>query len=56
MDGHSDKRTIVAAVAGAVVPDNVCAYAQKKGLYVLAPSGDSIAVADLPEGFAPRKW
>jgi hypothetical protein len=35
-------------VAGAIVPDNVCKYAQKKGLYVLVPSGNSLAVAAAP--------
>jgi hypothetical protein len=56
MDRHSDKRTIVGAVAGAIVPDNVRAYAQKKGLYVMVPSGKAVAVADMPPGFTPSKW
>jgi hypothetical protein len=56
MDRHSDERTIVGAVAGAIVPDNVRVYAQKKGLYVMVPSGKAVAVADMPPGFTPAKW
>ncbi|MDR1257299.1 MAG: hypothetical protein LBJ86_06090 [Spirochaetaceae bacterium] len=56
MDSHNDKRTIVGAVAGAIVPDNVRVYAQKKGLYVMVPSGKAVAVADMPPGFTPQKW
>jgi hypothetical protein len=43
-------------VAGAIVTDDVCKYAQNKGLYVLTQSGKSIAIADMPKDFTPRKW
>jgi hypothetical protein len=56
MDERGDKRTIVAAVAGSIVDENVCEYAQDKGLYVLVPSGDSVAVANVPEGFTRKEW
>ncbi|MDR1147722.1 MAG: hypothetical protein LBK66_03745 [Spirochaetaceae bacterium] len=56
MDRHNDRRTIVGAVAGAIVPDNVREYAQKKGLYVMVPSGKAVAVADMPPKFTPQKW
>ncbi|MDR1257551.1 MAG: hypothetical protein LBJ86_07385 [Spirochaetaceae bacterium] len=56
MDRHNDNRTIVGAVAGLIVPDNVRVYAQKKGLYVMVPSGKAVAVADMPPGFTPQKW
>jgi hypothetical protein len=56
MDKRDDKRIIVGAVAGAVVPENVCNYAQKKGLYVLVQSGESVVVAEMPENFKARKW
>jgi hypothetical protein len=56
MDERGDRRTIVAAVAGAIVCEKACEYAQGKGLYVLAPSGDSVAVANVPEGFTRREW
>jgi hypothetical protein len=38
------------------VADEVRKYAQRKGLYVLVQSGDSVTVADLPESFSPREW
>jgi hypothetical protein len=56
MDKRNDKRVIVGAVAAAIVPENVCVYAQKKGLYVLVQSGDSITVAEMSESFKARKW
>jgi hypothetical protein len=56
MDSRNDLRTIVGAVAGAIVSDEVCEYAQNKGLYVLVQSGESIGIADMPEGFAVKKW
>ncbi|MDR0476034.1 MAG: hypothetical protein LBH43_20505 [Treponema sp.] len=56
MDTRNDLRTIVGAVAGAIVSGEVCEYAQYNGLYVLVQSGESIAVADMPEGFEARKW
>jgi hypothetical protein len=56
MDRHNDTRIIVGAVAGLIVPDNVRVYAQKKGLYVMVPSGKAVAVADMPPDFMPQKW
>jgi hypothetical protein len=56
MDGHNDNRVLIGAVAGGVVPDNVFRYAQKKGLYVVVQSGDSVAIADMPVNFRPREW
>jgi molecular chaperone GrpE (heat shock protein) len=56
MDERGDKRTIVASVAGSIVSQKVCEYAQGKGLYVLLPSGDSVAVANVPEGFTRKEW
>jgi hypothetical protein len=56
MDKRDDARIIVGSVAGAIVPENVCVYAQKKGLYVLMQSGESIAVAEMSKSFEARKW
>jgi hypothetical protein len=56
MDERGDKRTIVAAVAGSIVDEDVCEYAQGKGLYVLVPSGESVTVANVPEGFTRKEW
>ena len=56
MDIHGDKRKLVGAVAGGAVPDNVLAYAQKQGFYVLVQTSDNVAVAALPTGFKAREW
>jgi hypothetical protein len=56
LDARSDKRKLLGAVAGGVVADNVLKYAQKKGLFVLVQSGDSVTIAAAPEGFKPREW
>jgi hypothetical protein len=56
MDKRGDKRKLVGAVAGMVVPENVREYARKQGLYVLVQSGDSVVVADTSQGFKPREW
>jgi hypothetical protein len=56
LDKRGDKRRLVGAVAGMVMGENVCNYAQKKGLYVLVQSGDSVVVAEAPENFEPKKW
>jgi hypothetical protein len=56
MDSHGDKRTLVGAVAGGIAPDNVVAYAQKKGLFVVVQSGKSAAIAEAPPAFKTREW
>lgn len=53
---HEDLRKLVGAVAGTVVSRNVLRYAQRKGLFVPVQTGDSIAIAETPEGFRPREW
>ena len=53
---HGDNRKIVGAVAGGIVAESTLAYAQKKGLYVLVQSGESVMIANLPDGFKAREW
>ena len=55
-DARGDKRKIVGAVAGGVVSENVLKYAQRKGLYVVLQTGDSVVIAAAPQGFNPREW
>jgi hypothetical protein len=38
------------------VTSGVREYAQEKGLYVLVQSGDSVTVAEAPEGFKAGVW
>ncbi len=46
---------ILGAVAGMVIPDNVAAYAIKKGLYVIAQNGGHLDLAN-PAVFVPKTW
>jgi phenylalanyl-tRNA synthetase alpha subunit len=56
LDKRGDRRKLVGAVAGMVVGENVREYAQKKGLYVLVQSGDTVALAESSENFKLREW
>jgi hypothetical protein len=56
MDSRGDNRRLLGAVAGAIVPDSVSRYAQKQGLYVVAPSGKSVSVMNDIADFKPREW
>ena len=56
LDARGDKRKMIGAVAGGIVPENVLKYAHKKGLYVVLQTGDSVAIADAPQGFKAREW
>jgi hypothetical protein len=54
-DRHNDRRRYLGAVAGAVVDREVIEYANRHGLYVIIPSGDTVEI-EIPEGFKPRTW
>jgi hypothetical protein len=56
MDDHGDKRILVGAVAGGIVPKNVVGYAQKKGLHVVGWSGKAATVLEAPPSFKVREW
>ncbi|MDR0998335.1 MAG: hypothetical protein LBL70_04650 [Treponema sp.] len=56
LDKRGDRRKLVGAAAGMVVTKEAREYAQRKGLYVLVQSGDTVAVAEAPEGFKVREW
>ncbi len=48
-------REIVAFVAGLNVEENAIRFAQKKGLYVLVPFGETMRLAN-SKGFEPKVW
>jgi len=48
-------RCVIGAIAGMKITKGVKEYAQKKGFYVLAPSGDTMAILNKKE-FKPRIW
>jgi hypothetical protein len=54
-DAQNDRRKYLGAVAGAVVEQEVSAYARKTGFYVIIPSGEAVDI-EVPEGFTPRVW
>jgi len=55
-DARDDKRKLLGAIAGGIVSEKVLKYAQTNGLFVLVQSGDSVTIADTPEGFKAREW
>jgi hypothetical protein len=54
-DEHRDGRKLLGAVAGAIVPEEVKAFAVKNGFFVLEQSGDTVRIS-VSEGFKPREW
>ncbi|MHC6202269.1 hypothetical protein ACYULU_03645 [Breznakiellaceae bacterium SP9] len=55
MFGRKKKKRL-GAVAGGIVAESVKRYAQKKGLYVLVQSGESVNVAETAKDFKAREW
>ena len=49
-------KKVLGAIAGGVVPPDTVEYAHKAGFFVLALTGESVALLDTPQGFAPREW
>lgn len=47
--------SLMGAVAGMVVPDDVAKYAYRRGLFVLAQNGDSILIRN-DDKFNPTRW
>jgi len=56
MDSRGDKRKIVAALAGAVVPQKTLDYAHENGIYVLVLNGENLEVTDGGENFIAKEW
>lgn len=52
----TEGKILLSAVAGMIVGDGVDKYAEKKGLFVLKPSGDSIKIANNKKTFIPKEW
>lgn len=49
-------KTMLAGVAGMIIGEGVDRYAEKKGLFVLKPSGDTVDIVNNKESFKPREW
>ena len=56
MDARADKRKLLGAVASVTLLPQVMAYAHKKGLFVIVQTGETVAIAEAPEGFVARQW
>jgi hypothetical protein len=56
LDRRGDSRKLLGAVAGAAVSESVRDYAQSNGLFVVIQTGDSIAIAEAPQGFMAMEW
>ncbi|MDR0708881.1 MAG: hypothetical protein LBF77_02310 [Spirochaetaceae bacterium] len=54
-DEHNDTRKYLGAVAGAVVDQEVLAYALKNGFYVITPSGETVDI-EAPDSRSLRIW
>ncbi|MBD2424943.1 DUF3782 domain-containing protein [Phormidium sp. FACHB-1136] len=54
MPRYADVQTM-GAVAGMVVPNEVARYAYRKGLFVMAQSGDSVVILN-DDSFQPKTW
>ncbi|PIU67706.1 MAG: hypothetical protein COS84_03935 [Armatimonadetes bacterium CG07_land_8_20_14_0_80_40_9] len=48
-------RCVIGAIAGIKITQGVKNYAEKCGLYVLAPSGDTMIILNKPD-FKPKRW
>lgn len=49
-------KTLLAGVAGMIVGNGVDKYAEKNGLFVLKPSGDTVKIVNDEKTFRPREW
>ena len=56
LDKRNDSRKLVGAVAGGVIVEGAMEYAHSNGLYVIVQSGDTVLVADTPDGFTLSEW
>ncbi|MGK7932963.1 MAG: DUF3782 domain-containing protein [Microcystaceae cyanobacterium] len=54
MPSYRDKKAF-GAVAGIVVPDSIARYAYRKGLFVLAQSGETVIILN-DKQFQPKFW
>jgi hypothetical protein len=54
MPSYQNKKAF-GAVAGIVVPDDIARYAYRKGLFVLAQSGETVIILN-DDQFKPKVW
>ncbi len=52
---HYSTYRVFGAVAGIEINEGIDRYAEKKGLFVIRPSGDSVTIVNAPD-FVPSAW
>ena len=55
-DLHNDKRIYLGGVAGVIFSESDKAYALKRGLYVIEPSGDTFTITEPGGKYHPHEW
>jgi hypothetical protein len=53
---NPDGKRLLGAVAGGTVDRETRKYAHECGFFVLELAGESVRMARIPDGFAPREW
>jgi len=56
LDDRGDTRKLLGAVGGGTITPEAQQYAFDNGLYVFVQSGESVAIAKLPEDFKAQEW
>ena len=56
LDGRGDKRKLTGAIAAVSAKKDILEYAHDKGLFVFVQKGDTVKMAELPQGFKAREW
>ena len=56
INGNTDKRKFIGAVATGSVAENVVKFAHHQGLYVIVQAGRTVEILPPPAGFVAKKW
>jgi len=56
LDGRGDKRKLTGAIAAVSAKKDILEYAHDKGLFVFVQTGDTVKIAEPPQGFKAREW
>ena len=56
LDADGDRRVLLGAMAGGVVKSEALKFAHGEGLFVMVQSGESVTIAETPDGFKAREW
>ena len=51
-----EHRSVIGAVAGTVIAENVINFAHENGMYVIIQSARAVEILAQPEGFKAKEW